>query len=229
MEVDTSRSSENLLRPDWNSLEANYELHDIGEDYFTGLMRKLGLVVENWGLDAREEDENLIYDNKMDLRLWDPLLDGETPGVWPTEEVVHHYEEEDAMGVTIDWKLRGVCDIKTKSSESWMGIFNLRHLAHYAHWSAEYDVPVFLYFSLVDTEKQSVGETTDVVPIEPWDGYEHYVDHYNRNSSYQIDTTDIVDDCPYVERTFGADDGNPVVVIDDDHCEGFEWIVENVV
>jgi hypothetical protein len=124
-----------------------------------------------------------------------------------------------------EWRLKSVVDVKAKSSPSWLGIFNLRHLAHYAHWSDVYDVPVVVYFALVDDDDQSVGREVFVCPIEPWDNYEDYVEHYNRDSNTFIDTVDIADDCPYVARTFGADDGNPVVVVDESNRYDVDWLL----
>lgn len=199
MQRDSDITSDMLDRPDWNSLKQNYSKHDIGEAYFTGRMNQLGYDVENWGIDMRDDggEDGVIFDNKMDLRMWD------------------------------DDTLVGICDIKTKSSMSWMGKFNLRHLAHYAHWADEYDVPVFVYFTIVDVDEETVGDTNIVLPIEPWDGYEEYVRHYTREGDdeyYYIETTGIEDECPYVQRSFGAQDDNIVVVTDDEYYKGFEWV-----
>lgn len=223
-----------LDRPDWNDLESNYQKHDIGQAYFVGRMEDHDLDVEHWGIDQRENDDELIYDDTMDLRLWEPQHQFETAESWPTTDsddplmadggAVHTHREAHIH----EWELRGICDVKTKSSKDWMGIFNLRHLAKYTYWADVYDVPTFLFFTTVDMENETIGEQSFVTPIETWDYYDEYLKHYDRETDYFIDTTEIVDDCHYVERTFGANDNNAVVVIDEDHRYDLDWIDENV-
>lgn len=202
MATTTDKSPTDLFRDDDNDLQTNYTLHDYGEAYFSGRMDQLGYSVEKWGIDQRDDDsDQLIYDDKMDLRIWD------TDGY-------------------ID--LRGITDIKTKSSERWLGIFNERHLVKYTKWADIYDCPVFVFFTLVDRDNERVGHQNIVVPIEPWQNYKQYVKHYQKsgpNAGFFLDNTStIVDDCPFVERTFGAGDKNRVVVIDDEHYHGWDWV-----
>lgn len=196
----------NLQRPDGNDLQSNYTKHDIGEAYFRGRMDERGYFTEQWGIDMRDSDsDTLIYDDKMDLRVWD------------TEARIS------CLCIT---------DIKTKSSTDWLGIFNQRHLVKYTKWADLYDVPVFVYFTLVDQQSETVGSENFFVPIDVWDGYEKYVKHYQKDGPFEnayIEDTDlIVEECPYVDRTFGADDHNRVVVIDEDHYRDWEWF-ESVV
>lgn len=238
MERRDTLDPEDLQRPDWNSLVKNYDLHDIGEAYLTGRLHQIGLLIEHWGIDRRYDDESLIYDNKMDLRLWEAQGDYGEPNWWPSEEPEVSVDAEEAVadgGVVShhteanrEYELKGVCDVKTKSSESWLGIFNLRHLAHYSHWADVYDAPVFIFFTLVEPEEERVGEESFIVPVEEWDGYDKYVRHFDHDNDFYINTKDIADECPYVDRSFGADDGNPVVVIEDEQRYSFDWLVENV-
>lgn len=233
---------DDLDRPDWNDLKSNYSKHDVGEAYLIGRMHQIGLQVEHWGIDERENDDHLIFDNKMDLRLWEPMGDHSEPLYWPSHEsqfdvtvapevetatdggIVHTHEEGDR-----EWQLRGVCDVKTKANRDWLGIFNLRHLAHYAHWAEEYDVPVFLYFTMVDMDAEKVGEENIIIPIEPFDHYYDYVRHFDHDNDDYIDVVGrISEDCPIAKRAFGAPDGNPVVVIDEDHFHDFDYVVEEV-
>ena len=200
------RSIDTLLRSDGNSLQEGYKLHDIGEAYFRGRMDEMGLHTEQWGIDMRDDDSGeLIYDDKMDLRIWN---------------------DEGHIDC------RGICDIKTKSSERWLGIFNERHLVKYTKWADLYDVPVFVFFTLVDKDANEVGSESFVVPITPWDGYEKYVKHYQKSGPnanwYMDDTRTIAEECPYVERTFGADDSNRVVVIEEDHYKDWHWVSANL-
>ena len=197
----TARPVSNLMRDEDNDLQSNYILHDYAEAYFTGRIDQLGYHIEQWGIDQRQNDQTLTYDDKMDLRIW-----GEDGNI----------------------DLRGVCDIKSKSSERWLGLFNERHLVKYTNWADMYDVPVFVFFTLVDMDEDEVGRTNVVVPIEPWDGYEKYVKHYQKsgpNANFYLDTTSqIAEECPYVDRTFGANDNNRVVVIDESYYQGWDWV-----
>lgn len=239
---------DDLNRPDWNSLLNNYSKHDIGEAYFQGRVEQIGLHVEHWGIDKRHEDDHLIFDNKMDLRLWEPL-DGQddAPEQWPADDFEGHIYAANETGPTVpplaidgsnpepatinevQWELRAVADVKTKASESWLGKFNLRHLAHYAEWADYFDVPVFIYMTMVDTESKSVGEEGFLTPIPTdWD-WPHLIDHYDGDMRHSYgDMKDFARSCPIVKRTFRAPDGNLVVNIEDEHRLNWDWFVENV-
>lgn len=243
---------------DWNSLVNAYQKHDIGEAYFVGRMHQIGLEVEYWGIDMRDHDDGLIFDNKMDLRLWEPLDSADTPERWPseTDDAVFTPDQSVYEEQTIDgdpklgweakdhgleplpertsvnkWELRGIVDVKTKSSESWMGKFNLRHLCHYAEHAAAFSVPTFLYMTMVDMDEEQVGEENVLVPIPTdWD-YEQLVEHYDPNHDRTMtygECKDTARTCPMVERTFRAPDGNLVVDISDEHKYNFNYLVENV-
>lgn len=235
METRRDLSPEDLHRPDWNSLLNNYSKHDIGEAYFKGRVEGIGMHVEHWGIDKRHEDENLIFDNKMDLRLWEPLDEQDSKPQWPDDDsVVHSIEESWDIGLdTIErrWDLRAVADVKTKASESWFGRFNLRHLAHYAEWAHEYDVPVFVYMTMVNPDAESVGEMDFLTPIpEDWD-WDLLVDHYDTSNYTDLSYGELKDTartCPMVERTFRAPDGNLVIEVEDDHKFNWDYLVENV-
>jgi hypothetical protein len=236
-----------LDRPDWNSLKANYDIHDIGEAYFVGRMHQIGLQVEHWGIDMRDDDDGLIFDNKMDLRLWEPLDGQDYPpdaaGVDPPipkltqpcdpelyKQACKELETPPAMEEfeTESWSLQGLVDVKTKTNPDWLGILNLRHLVHYAEWAERFDVPVFLYFTMVDMDAERVGEQNILVPVESWDYFDQYVEHFDRDTGFTTDWSEISNDCPYVERSFRAPDGNPVVQIDSDYYRDFDYLVEEV-
>lgn len=223
----TTIDPDSLQREDWNSLKNNYSKHDIAEAYFKGRINQIGLHAEHWGIDMRDDDEGLIFDNKMDLRLWEPLDGQESPSTWPSDYcdgVTHRYNEDNT-----EWNLRGVADVKSKSNEDWFGICNLRHYVHYAEWAREYNVPVFIYFTMVDMDAESVGEKNVLVPVEPFEYLDEYADHYDRDSSYSMDSIyDIEDDSDQIERSFRAPDGNVVVKFDESSWENFDWFVENV-
>jgi hypothetical protein len=200
-----------LDRPDWNSLLNNYQLHDIGEAYFQGHVEELGLNVEHWGIDQRHDDgDGLIFDNKLDLRIWDA----------------------DDSGYQSQWTLEGLADVKTKSNPDWFGVFNLRHLAHYAEWADHHGVPVFVYMTMVDPDEQAVGDDEFIVPVPSnWD-WRGAADHYDPDSytSYSYgEMKDIARTCPIVGRTFRAPDGNLVVKVDEDERRGWDWFMEHVI
>jgi hypothetical protein len=58
------------------------------------------------------------------------------------------------------------------------------------------------------------------------------VKHYQKSGPnanwYLDDTRTIAEECPYVERTFGADDSNRVVVIEEDHYKDWHWVSANL-
>lgn len=226
MERREDLSADDLQREEWNSLKNNYSKHDIGEAYLTGRFHQIGLCVENWGIDMRDDEgDGLIFDDKMDLRLWEPQGDYEDPNIWPSGELAHEHEE-----ATREYELKGVCDIKTKSNPDWLGVFNLRHLSHYAYWADNYDVPVFLYFTLVDMDAETVGEKNIFVEVPAFDNHYDYVMHFDRDSDYKMDVmSHITSDCEIVDRVFRAPDGNPVVSLDSNYYQDFDYVVENVI
>lgn len=231
----TDQPVSSLNRDDGNSLQDNYTLHDIGEAHFTQILTDHGFDVEPWGIDKRHDNDTLIYDDKMDLRVWDAKRDTSVtphpPPSYSGEFFTMELYDDNTPIETLQWQLRALVDVKTKSVSSWdgwKGVFNLRHLVHYAAWADHYDVPAFVYFTAVDDEHGDVGGEEFVCPIYPWDGYEEYVNHYDRDSQTTIDTTSIADDCPYVSRTFGADDGNAVIVVDEQYRYSIERFFEVV-
>ena len=235
---------------DWNSLQSAYQKHDIGEAYFQGRVEQIGLHVEHWGIDKRHHDDGLIFDNKMDLRLWEPL-DGQDrrPETWPADdftgnvwntteqEDIHTPEVETDIGGTskpatydvVGWELLGVVDVKTKANSDWLGKFNLRHLAHYAEWADRYDVPVFVYMTMVEPENKSVGEQGFLTPIpSDWE-WSALIDHYDGDENHSYgEMKDIARTSPIVHNTFRAPDGNLVIEIADEHKYNWDWFVENI-
>ena len=254
------------MNTEWNSLLSNYDLHDVGEAYFVGRMHQIGLQTEQWGIDKRHHDGGIIFDNKMDIRLWEPLTSRETPAKWPSDVEGKPYDSFDyqtyretcidgdpelgwaAIDAGIDvtqidrerdvstdeWELRGVVDVKTKSSEDWMGKFNLRHLTHYAEHAkfyAERGVPTFLYFTMVDVDTETVGDENLLLPI-PYDWeWERLESHYDPESDVDLTYGQLKDTartCDMVERTFRAPDGNLVVDTNDDYHNNFDYFVSEV-
>lgn len=229
----TDVDASTLQRASGNSLKENYKLHDYGEARAIELLEDSGYAVEQWGIDKRHSTDGLIYDHKMDLRVWDEkgdyAIDPNPPPSYTGTFFTTEMYDGDILTDTCQWQLSALVDIKTKSApswSSWKGCFNLRHMVHYAAWADHYDVPVFVYFCKVDTDDEIVGGEEFVTPIYPFERLDEYVEHYDRDTVEHIDTTAIVEDCPYVSRTFGADDGNAVIVIDEEYRYPTEWLFE---
>jgi hypothetical protein len=140
----TDRSVDTLDRPDGNSLEENYESHDHGERHAKALITYHGLYVEDWGIDKRDEDETLIFDDKMDFRVWES-----------------------------DEKEELVClmDVKTKNSKAWDRRYNKRHHDKYYEWVDEYDVPVYVLFCVLDDD---TVEESNLFPLHHYPQEEGY-------------------------------------------------------
>lgn len=250
MEREDTLDPDNLNRPEWNGLVDNYQPHDIAEAYFRGRIAQSGLQAEPWGIDMRHDDgDGLIFDNKMDLRLWEPMNKTDVPDKWPVETeyttpeswyqsmyddlTVYSNRPPDEADMQYckelnGWQLRGVCDVKSKRNPDWLGVLNLRHLVHYAAWAREYNVPTFLYFTMVDMDAEEVGEKNILVPIEPFDYLDEYLAHFDRDTGDHIDWSEITEDCEIVERSFRAPDGNAVVKIDESAYKDFTWFENKV-
>lgn len=135
MEV-TNRDPSTLNRPEGNDLLSNYQAHDIAEEHVVSELEMRGLTVSEWGIDMRENDEALIYDDKMDMKVYD-----------------HHGE------------LAAIVDVKSKRSDRWMGRYNLRHYRDYLEISQEYAVPVFVWMCKVDKDDTAV-EYDHIIPVD---------------------------------------------------------------
>lgn len=250
MAVQKDIDPETLQRPEWNSLLNNYSKHDIGEAYFQGRVEQIGLQVEHWGIDKRHHDDGLIFDNKMDLRLWEPRDGQDKPDLWPSNVPAlddikepecptewFRYDSDDEYtsyrhtSGDVQWTLRAVADVKTKSNSDWLGKFNLRHLAHYAEWAHKYDVPVFVYMTMVDPDAEQVGQEDFLTPIVADWNWELLCDHYDDEVDTSLSYGELKDTargCPIVERTFRAPDGNLVVETADEYKHNWDYFVGDV-
>jgi hypothetical protein len=130
MRRDETTTADDLDRPDGNGLVANYEKHDVGEAELIDRLDGLDCAVHNWGIDMREDggEDGVIYDDKMDFK------------------------------VTYEGELVAIIDVKTKSSNKWMGTFNKRHYTHYYGHAAEYDVPVFVVMFHLDYRSDTIHD-----------------------------------------------------------------------
>lgn len=109
-------------------LDEAYETHDIGHTYLTAKLKRHGFVVEDHGDDARHADE-VFYGEGPDIAIYD--------------------SEDDSDPVAY-------IEIKVKTDPAWFGRCNLRHFGEYCSFSGEVDVPVFIWFALVDEDDEQI-------------------------------------------------------------------------
>lgn len=213
MRVDESRSADSLSRPEGNSLKENYSLHDVGSEHLVSLIDEWNEDQTHWeydildvGIDMRDEDEVLIYDDKMDYTVVD---------VDPSpHEDTHRYVE-----------LADI-DVKTKTSQKWMNVFNLRHYAHYVaqnNHTKYKDAYVFMCL-LDDGEVDEIN----VLPVEENDMAIEYEAYFDPEKESTIESYgECVDDFEYVDSAFIAPDRNPVIRFDESYLMSVdEWVEE---
>lgn len=118
------RTPEDIDRPPGNSLVENYDVHDRAEAQFLADLDESFLRLEAvpWGIDRRgEADESgVIYDDRTDFKLVDESGD-----------------------------LVALVDVKSKTSDRWLGQFNARHLQTYRERSSDLGVPAFVVMYLI--------------------------------------------------------------------------------
>jgi len=110
-----------------NSLQSNYQPHDIASGVLIQRCEELGYTVEEHGDDKRDSEE--VYSGTgVDYRVLSPD-DGRTCGYF---------------------------EVKSKRSEEWIGRLNRTHMEEYAGFAAYVEQPVVLAFALVDESEQCV-------------------------------------------------------------------------
>jgi hypothetical protein len=124
----TGLSVEDVMEVRDRSLKEAYEVHDVGYEIIVARLTAHGFHVEDHGDDARHADEVYMGDGP-DLAV---------------------YDDEDAEDPL------AFIEIKTKEDEDWFGRCNLRHYREYVNFSNEIDVPVFIWFALLDSETNVV-------------------------------------------------------------------------
>ena len=139
----------------------SYSIHDIGYEILVSRLNAHGYRVEDHGTDDRYADE---------------VKYGEGPDLVVYEQRDFVRKNEDGLGSTyIDertgqfvpeefvYEKKGYIEIKTKQDPEWFGRVNLRHLREYVNFANEVDVPVFLWFALVDDD--------DTIPMVHREGF----------------------------------------------------------
>lgn len=132
------KTPDDLERPEGNSLKDNYQLHDVAEEEVVNRLVGHGYDVVQRGIDMRDDDgsEGLIYSDEMDFEIR-----------WNGEPIA-------------------LLDVKSKSSQKWMGWFNERHYESYYEWSEELDVPVFVAMFHVQTAPSGDDEEIELATDE---------------------------------------------------------------
>jgi len=120
-------SVESLMQIRDRPLEEAYQLHDLAQDMFVSMMESHGYHCEQHGDDARHADE-VLYGSGPDVAVY------EGDACVPTDDPVMYTE------------------IKSKEDPEWFGRCNLRHFREYVQFSRDTDVPVFIWFALIDED-----------------------------------------------------------------------------
>ncbi|UBF23194.1 Holliday junction resolvase [Haloarcula tailed virus 2] len=123
MRRDTSRSANDLNRPEGNSLLENYDVHDIAESYVIQRLEDLGFRVEAWGMDKRHDNDGLLFeDDRVDLKVFDG------------DELVL------------------LVEVKSKSAPHYMGSLNKRHIDKYCRIAESESVPTYIAWCRIDAD-----------------------------------------------------------------------------
>lgn len=140
----------------------------------------------------------------------------------------------------------GVCyiEIKSKTDPTWIGRCNYRHYREYSSFAAEVNLPVFIWFALVDEDQETVDRTAfieiegdndqisgDVLDItdEELVFHERHTEQLD-DGYYTVEGDDclnvrsdqqIVDEIPNVF-------GNRVVCLNEDQFRSWEWFLRRI-
>jgi hypothetical protein len=153
-----------------NTLAENYTKHDIAEQWVTGKLKRHGFTVEKLGIDKRHD------------------MDAES-SVCPD------------LRVSSNGNLCGYIEPKSKSVEypQWFGRLNYRHFKEYLNFIENEDVPLLLYFAIVDE-----------------DGMEPKVLREDFIAVYSMDQI--------VETMVPQSNPNKVVQLDEDDYRSWPWV-----
>jgi len=204
------------------SLEEAYEVHDVGYEILVRRLQRHGFAIKDHGDDARHADE-ILYGDGPDLSVWSTDKDGGAD------------------------ELLGYIEIKTKENERWFGRCNRRHFDEYVNFSTEVDVPVFIWFALVDSEKNAClrdgffrVEDTDQIEGDVIDTQTSVVVSENDIEPLDIDgddrplvainTADIINISrgDQIEDTIPEVHGNEVVCLDTDQIRSTPYILDQL-
>lgn len=185
---ETDLTEEQLMQVRDRSLEEAYEVHDVGHDLLVSRLEAHGFHVVDHGDDARHADEVFMGDG-------------------PDLAIYQYFDEQEQE----PHGLVAYIEVKTKEDETWFGRCNKRHFKEYVNHANEVDVPVFIWFALVDTDDDAVYRDAfvEVTDTDQLDG-----------SIYDVSASEVVFHEDDMERVDGSDlcvvEGGDVVEVRND-------------
>lgn len=223
---DTGMTEQEVMAVRDRPLVEAYETHDVGMVHLKTRLQAHGFDVEDYGDDARHADE-VFYGDGPDLK-------------------VYNGDSEDRD--TDDEELVAYIELKVKTSQEWFARCNRRHFNEYVNFTNEVDVPVFIWFALVDDETEQLhrsaffevedtdqidGQTIDVSeqsvvfsagvtePVEGGDGDTQYL---------AVDADDIVGVRPsdVITDYIPSVHGNQVVCLNEDNLRSLPHFLHTV-
>ena len=72
------------------------------------------------------------------------------------------------LAVFRDDTLCGFVEVKCKTSSEWFGKLNRRHFNHYLDHDEEHDVPTFIFFALLDEDREMIVRD-GIIPVDSED------------------------------------------------------------
>jgi len=217
---ETSLSVEQVMEVRDRPLTEAYAVHDVGYEILVTQLKKAGYTVVDHGDDARHADEVFRGDGP-DLAVFDV-----------PEDV--SYDEEPPEEYLV-----GYIEIKCKESAEWFGRCNLRHFREYVSFASDTDVPVFIWFSYLDSDDGHLYRDA-FFPVEDTDQIEGDLTNvseqnvvFEAGDSFEVnDTLRAVsgDDVVGVERSDAVTDyipevhGNEVVELDEKRFRSFSHV-----
>jgi len=108
-------------------LEEAYKTHDMAESILVSMFETHGYYCEQHGDDARHADE-VFYGDGPDQAIY------RGNACVPAEQPLCYVE------------------VKAKTDPEWFGRCNLRHFREYVQFARDTDVPVFIWFALIDED-----------------------------------------------------------------------------
>jgi hypothetical protein len=210
-------TEQSLMQVRDRTLAENYEAHDVAQEYFEKRCKELGITVVQHGDDARHADDVFFGDG-------------------PDTEL------------RVDDERRAYTEVKSKrlsTGAEWFGRLNRRHYEEYQEFAREVDVPVVIFFALVEEQTGCIHRQA-FVRVDP---------ETTIPDVYNVAEQDIVFDASAIETVDGSDDlravpcdaiqgvrrdgqivdhipsvkGNDVVAIDSDEFRSWPWLVHSVI
>jgi len=226
------------------SLVEAYEPHDVAQEIITRRLKRHGFFVEQHGDDARHVDE-IMFGDGPDIavyRLQDNVErnDDGLGSTFINTNTGRFVNQDDAYDL--------VCyiEIKSKESQEWYGRCNRRHFDEYVNFANEVDVPVFIWFALVDSENNAClrDDFFEVDGVDQIEGKvvqpgtelvfdKDQIEPVNTDGDREIvmiNSRDIInmDNGDQVTETIPAVHGNQVVCLDEDQMRSTAYILSQL-